>query len=123
MPIAPLLRCTDLDATRRHYRDVLQFTVTDTAQSTLTVQLHDCSLLFTEADLWRLAPGCAGTLYLVVEDVDGYYAQVRELADIAWPLHDTEYGSREFGVRDCNGYYLAFSQRHGDVVQAARVAS
>ncbi len=39
MPIAPLLRCTDLDATRRHYRDVLQFTVTDTTQSTLTVQL------------------------------------------------------------------------------------
>jgi catechol 2,3-dioxygenase-like lactoylglutathione lyase family enzyme len=123
MPIAPLLRCTDLDATRRHYRDVLQFTVADTAQSTLTVQLHDCSVLFTEQDLWRLPPGCAGTLYLVIEDVDGYYAQVCDLADIAWPLQDTEYGSREFGVRDCNGYYLAFSQAHGDAVQAARVAS
>ena len=123
MPVAPLLRCTNLEATRRHYRDVLQFTVTDTAQSTLTVQLHDCILLFTEQDLWRQAPGCAGTFYLAMEDVEGYYAKVREHADIAWPLQDTAYGSREFGVRDCNGYYLAFSQRHGDAEQAARVAS
>ncbi|MEW9682934.1 VOC family protein [Pseudomonas sp. TE50-2] len=123
MPVTPLLRCSDLEATRRHYRDVLQFTVTDTAQSTLTVQLHDCSLLFTEQDLWRQAPGCAGTFYLVIEDVEGYYAKVREQADIAWPLQDTAYGSREFGVRDCNGYYLAFSQRHAEAVQAERIAS
>ncbi|WP_258378869.1 hypothetical protein [Pseudomonas mosselii] len=25
MPIAPLLRCIDLDATRRHYRDLLKY--------------------------------------------------------------------------------------------------
>nr|WP_225933192.1 hypothetical protein [Pseudomonas maumuensis] len=65
----------------------------------------------------------AGTFYLVIEDVEGYYAKVREQADIAWPLQDTTYGSCEFGVRDCNGYYLAFSQRHIEAVQAERVAS
>ncbi|MDH0648736.1 bleomycin resistance family protein [Pseudomonas sp. GD03858] len=109
MPIAPILYCADLQATRTHYRDVLGFTVTDSAESTLTVQLQDCRLLFTQADLWQQSPGCSGTFYLVIDDVEGYHSRVRAGANIAWPLRDTSYGSREFGVRDCNGYFLAFS--------------
>jgi len=29
----------------------------------------------------------------------------------AWQLQDMPYGSREFGVRDCNGCHLAFAQQ------------
>ena len=110
MSIALLLRCSDLETVRRHYRDELGFTVTDTAQGTLTAHLQGCSLVFTEQDLWQQPVGCSGTFYLVIDDVEGYYAQIRDKADIAWPLQDMPYGSREFGVRDCNGYHLAFSQ-------------
>ncbi len=110
MPIALLLRCSELDSTRAYYRDVLGFSVSDTAQTTLTARLHDCSLVFTAEDLWQQPVACSGTFYLIVEDVDRYYQQVRDRAEIIWPLQDMGHGSREFGVRDCNGYHLAFSQ-------------
>ncbi|MCJ1882741.1 VOC family protein [Pseudomonas nitroreducens] len=110
MPLTLLLRCHDLDLTREHYRDVLGFAVTDSAEGTLTVQLEDCRLLFTAQDLWGSEAGCSGTLYLQLADIQRYYDAVKEQAQIAWPLQDMPYGSREFGVRDCNGYHLAFAQ-------------
>ncbi|MEN8639800.1 VOC family protein [Pseudomonas sichuanensis] len=114
MPIALLVRCTDLKGTRDYYRDVLGFSVSDSAQSTLTARLHDCTLVFTQEDLWQQPVACSGTFYLIIDDVEGYFAQVKQRADIAWPLQDMSHGSREFGVRDCNGYHLAFSQHRAE---------
>ncbi len=110
MPLTPLLRCHDRNLTREHYRDVLGFTVSDSADGTLTVQLQDCRLLFTAQDLWDRDVGCSGTLYLQLADVAHYFATVKDRAQIAWPLQDMPYGSREFGIRDCNGYHLAFAE-------------
>ncbi|MGA4634028.1 VOC family protein [Pseudomonas solani] len=110
MPLTPLLRCHDLDATRRHYRDALGFTTLDSAHASLTMQLQDCRLIFTEQDLWAAPVACSGTLYLAVADVARYYEQVKDKAEIAWPLQEMDYGSKEFGIRDCNGYTLAFTQ-------------
>ncbi|MFJ9990482.1 VOC family protein [Pseudomonas putida] len=110
MPLSPLLRCNDLQKTREHYRETLGFEVADSQQATLTVHLDDNRILFTEQDLWGHSPHCTGTFYFVIADVDGYFERVREKADIAWPLQDMPYGSLEFGVRDCNGYFLAFTQ-------------
>ncbi|MBK4992695.1 bleomycin resistance family protein [Pseudomonas sp. S37] len=53
---------------------------------------------------------CSATFYLHVADVEQYFDGVKDNAQVAWPLQDMPYGSREFGVRDCNGYYLAFAQ-------------
>ncbi|MGY2189673.1 Glyoxalase-like domain protein [compost metagenome] len=110
MPLALLLRCNDLDSTRRYYRDTLGFTVIDSLESTLTVQLEDCRIVFTQQDLWRSPVACSGTIYCAIAQVDQYYEQVKDRVDIAWPLQDMAYGSREFGIRDCNGYHIAFAQ-------------
>ncbi|NUT77793.1 bleomycin resistance family protein [Pseudomonas sp. C1C7] len=110
MALTLLLRCSDLDGTRRYYRDTLGFTVFDSAQSTLTVVLEDCRITFTQQDLWGTAMACSGTIYCAISEVDRYYDSVKDKVEIAWPLQDMPYGSREFGVRDCNGYYLAFAQ-------------
>lgn len=44
-------------------------------------------------------------------DVDRYYEEVKEKAIVRWPLEDTTYGTREFAVKDCNEYTLAFAQK------------
>ncbi|MDF0729312.1 bleomycin resistance family protein [Pseudomonas entomophila] len=111
MPLTVLLRCHDLEETRTCYRD-LGFSVSDSVQGTVTARLQDCNLVFTQEDLWPQPVGCSGTFYLVLADVDAYHATVKDHADIAWPLQDMPYGSREFGLRDCNGYLLAFAQHH-----------
>ena len=111
MTLAVLLRCNDLHETRAFYESKLGFIATDTAENTVTLEKGGAKLLFTEQDLWHGAPACTGTLYIAVPDVDDFHARVRGLAPLAWGLQDMPYGSREFGIKDCNGYLLAFAQQ------------
>ena len=111
MPLTVLLRCHDLEQTRRFYQSALGFNVRETADGTLTVELHGAALIFASSDLWNSPPGLSGTLYFTVPDADGYFASVKDKVAIAWPVQEMSYGSREFAVTDCNGYLLAFQQR------------
>ncbi len=48
-------------------------------------------------------------IYVYVEDIDAHYARARAAgADIAYALYETEYGSREYGVRDPEGNLWSF---------------
>ena len=50
------------------------------------------------------ARGRAGGIYVVVDDPDAHCAQARAAgAEITRDLHDTEYGSREYGAKDPEG--------------------
>jgi len=49
-------------------------------------------------------------LYVYVEDLDGDFALVAPLAELVEPVHETEYGMREFIVRDPNRFWLTFGQ-------------
>ena len=108
-----LLRCADLGATRAFYAGLPDFRVEDSAQTTLTARLGRARLIFTTDDLWDAAPHCTGTFYLSVADVDDYHARGAPWPTLRWPLQDMPYGSREFGIVDCNGYTLAFQQACG----------
>lgn len=111
MSLALLLRCNDLEETRAFYRSVLAFNVRDSAEGTITAENEGGTLIFTTGDLWECPPGFSGTIYFRILDADGYFASVKDKVDVAWPIQDMSYGSREFGIRDCNGYHLAFQQR------------
>lgn len=110
MTLALLLRCKDLEETRIFYASTLGFRVVDSAANTISVALRDGVLLFTAQDLWRQPIGLSGTIYLTTEDVDRDFARLASAVPIEWPVQDMSYGSREFGIRDCNGYLLAFWQ-------------
>lgn len=105
-----LLRCTNLQKTRDFYANVLGFEVTDSADGTCTVRKDQGTIVFTEADLWNGAPALTGTIYFFLADVDDYHDRIRHAVDIQWPLQEMHYGTREFGIVDCNGYHLAFAQ-------------
>lgn len=111
MPLTILLRCRDLAETRRFYQSALGFNVRDTAEGTLTVEQHGGALIFTSADLWEGAPSLSGTIYFSIPDADGYFLSVKDKTSVIWPIQDMPYGSREFGIKDCNGYHLAFQQQ------------
>jgi uncharacterized glyoxalase superfamily protein PhnB len=90
---------------------VLGFAVVDSARSSITAEKHGGKLIFTAQDLWQSGPACSGTIYFTVPDVDACHASISGKVALAWPLQDMPYGSREFGVVDCNGYTLAFQQQ------------
>ena len=111
MSIGVLLRCTDLEATKSFYAEILEFAVADGPENTCTAQKADASIIFTSDDLWGGPPHCTGTIYVFLSDVDAYYDSIKNKANVQWPLEDMAYGLREFGVKDCNGYTLAFARR------------
>lgn len=110
MSLTLLLRCRDLEETREFYHAVLGFHAVESAESTLTVEKEGGKLIFTTQDLWHAEPELSGTIYFSVADAEGFYAAIKDKTTIAWPMQDMPYGTREFGLRDCNGYFLAFRQ-------------
>jgi uncharacterized glyoxalase superfamily protein PhnB len=65
-------------------------------------------------DTWSLEPGKFGA-YVVTDDVDGLYQKATAAgAEVIRDLNDTDYGSREFGVRDPEGNLWSFGSYRGE---------
>ncbi len=59
----------------------------------------------------RSAPSicCNDRTYVVVPDIDAHYARAKAAgAKIERPPADTEYSSREYSARDCDGHLWSF---------------
>jgi uncharacterized glyoxalase superfamily protein PhnB len=55
-------------------------------------------------------PAFTGSLYIKTDDVDALWQQVKDKAEVCYPIENFEYGLREFAVFDNNGYLLQFGQ-------------
>lgn len=67
-----------------------------------------------EADDWPLQPGTFGA-YVVTDEPDALYERVnRAGAEIIKPLQDTDYGSRDFAIRDPEGNRWSFGTYRGE---------
>jgi uncharacterized glyoxalase superfamily protein PhnB len=64
-------------------------------------------------------PAFTGTLYFETTGVRTLYARIKDRVEIVWPLDAMDYGSIEFGVRDPDGYMLAFSEDTEEDVAAS----
>ena len=65
------------------------------------------------ADEWALAPGTCGC-YVVTDDPDALHDRaVAAGARITMPLHDTDYGSRDFAAQDPEGNRWSFGTYRG----------
>ena len=59
-------------------------------------------------------PRGAASAYVVVDDPDAVYARAKDLdAEILRDLADTDYGSREFSIRDAEGNRWSFGTYAG----------
>jgi uncharacterized glyoxalase superfamily protein PhnB len=68
----------------------------------------------TAEDNWPVPPGTFGA-YVVTDDPDGLFAQATAAgAEVIMPLHDTDYGSRDFAVRDPEGNRWSFGTYRGE---------
>ncbi len=56
------------------------------------------------------SPVCSGTFYIFPASVEALAAEFRGKVDFAWGPEVMPYGMLEFGIRDPNGYFLAFSE-------------
>ena len=65
-------------------------------------------------DPWPVQPGSAGC-YVVTDEPDALFARATAAgAEILMGLHDTDYGSRDFAVRDPEGNRWSFGTYRGE---------
>ena len=70
-------------------------------------------------DPWPLRPGTFGG-YVVVDDPDALFERIRAGGgETVEQLHDTDYGSRDFAIRDPEGNRWSFGTYRGEPRQAA----
>ena len=63
---------------------------------------------------WPLQPGSFGA-YVVTDDPDGLFARATAAgAEVLQGLHETDYGSRDFAVRDPEGNRWSFGTYRGE---------
>jgi uncharacterized glyoxalase superfamily protein PhnB len=65
-------------------------------------------------DQWPLRPGTFGA-YVVTDEPDALFARAKQAgAEIIRELTDTDYGSRDFGLRDPEGNLWSFGTYRGE---------
>lgn len=113
--VAPQLIVPDVVQTAEYYRDTFGFSIINYALDPpvyAMVQRDGFQIHFAKADTTEFATNeqhRRGTtdLILWVPEIDSFFAELKQRnADIVEKITLRSYGSREFIVRDCNGYKI-----------------
>jgi catechol 2,3-dioxygenase-like lactoylglutathione lyase family enzyme len=68
-------------------------------------------ILFTETfRAYAERPTFSGALYVFPESVDRLAKELRDKVRFEWGPEDTDFGIREFAIRDPDGYTLVFAE-------------
>ena len=113
--IVPVLKISHLDRAVDFYTRVLGFTVTwraanDGGGDNCMLQAGAASLLLSTGTHLGDKPYFTGTLYFNMNKVREFFDRIKSEVEIVWPLERMEYGQLEFGLRDPDGYTLAFAE-------------
>lgn len=111
--LAPILATDDMERSVRFYVEVLGFTcgLQTPGYSNLTRDAVRIMLAGPNSHEEWQGPKFTGQLYIGLETpeaVDALWATVKDRAEIIYAVADFDYGAHEFGIRDDNGYHLAF---------------
>ena len=116
-PVTPSLFAPDLPKTVRFYVDVLGFRKTgsyvedDGSEIWAEVALGEARVwFFPNALTGHAEPVFSGLIYVFVDDVDALAARLEGQVAFEWGPETQEYGLRELGIKDINGYYLVFAR-------------
>jgi catechol 2,3-dioxygenase-like lactoylglutathione lyase family enzyme len=115
--VLPCLLVDDMRRSLDFYLEVLGFTQTGyypiASQPMRTeVRRDDIAIvLLTEtARGTGEKPAFTGALYIFPENIDRLADELRGQVPFAWGPEDTNFGIREFAIRDPDGYTLVFAQ-------------
>jgi uncharacterized glyoxalase superfamily protein PhnB len=111
--LTPVLRTDNMDRSVRFYVDVLGFTCDMQTPEYSDLYRDEVRIILAAPNAheeWK-GPIFTGQLYIDLEtadEVDALWAKVSDRAQVIYAVDDFHYGAHEFGIRDDNGYALAF---------------
>jgi uncharacterized glyoxalase superfamily protein PhnB len=106
------LSTEDVARSVKFYVEQLGFTCTLQLGSFARVRLGGADIMLAQPNArlpWQ-GPRFTGSIYLDVDNVDELWESLRTRARVVYPIETMEYGMREFGLLDDNGYQLSFAQ-------------
>jgi catechol 2,3-dioxygenase-like lactoylglutathione lyase family enzyme len=117
--VVPVLKVADLRRAVKFYTNVLGFSVAwqadnDGGGENVMLQTGATGLLLSTGSHLGDKPQFTGTLYFNMIGVEEFFESIKANVDIVWSLETMEYGQREFGIRDPDGYTLAFAEATGN---------
>jgi uncharacterized glyoxalase superfamily protein PhnB len=113
--VVPVLKVADIQRAVDFYTGVLGFTVcwqaaNDGDGQNCMLAAGAINLLLSTGSHLGDTPQFTGTLYFHIAGVRDFFEKVRHKAQVVWPLENMAYGQMEFGIRDRDGYVLAFAE-------------
>jgi uncharacterized glyoxalase superfamily protein PhnB len=117
--IVPVLKVANMQRAVAFYTEVLGFTVcwqaaNDGGGENCMLASGATNMLLSTGSHLGDRPQFTGTLYFNMVGVREFFEQIKHKVEIAWPLETMDYGQREFGIKDCDGYTLAFAEARED---------
>lgn len=111
--LTPILNTDDMERSVRFYVEVLGFHVAMQSPAFSNLYRDGVRVMLASPNAHRewTGPVFTGSLYIGLEtadQVDAEWTRVHDRAEVIYPVEDFSYGAREFGIRDDNGYHLAF---------------
>ena len=115
--MTPMLGVRDLEETIRFYTETLGFEVgsdwpAEGKRTWAFLTGGKAEFMIYELPEGE-SPRLTGSLYFYPEDVMALWKAVKGRVTVEWEPRVFEYGMREFGIRDPNGYVLNFGEPAG----------
>jgi catechol 2,3-dioxygenase-like lactoylglutathione lyase family enzyme len=109
-----VLKVSDMQKSVDFYTCILGFTVAWRAANdggeNCMLQAGAAELLLSTGSHLGDRPPFTGTLYFHMAGVQAFFERVKNQAEVVCPLEAMDYGQKEFGIRDGDGYTLAFAE-------------
>ena len=113
--IIPHFFTANLHRTIAYYTNVLCFDLVldqgELSDESCMLQFGDSNLIFEEVgDLNVAKVSFFGKLNIFVDEIQSVFNRICDFADVRNELSESENGTREFSVCDCNGIELVFAE-------------
>lgn len=110
--LIPMLRTWQMDASIAFYTEVLGFRCESSREGWAALRRDDVEIMLSQRNSHAggTAPAFTGSLYIEVQDVDALWLELKDKAQVCYPLEQFDYGMREFCIYDNNGYLIQFGQ-------------
>lgn len=121
MKLEPMIYTTDIESSMKFYTEILGFEINEYFPNNkdptwVAIQIGNQRLAigktFKDINHKYHSRGIVGSgvhFYIIVDNVDEIYEKLKSKAEIFDEIANTSWGSREFAIKDVNGYIISFS--------------
>lgn len=109
--LVPVLKTKNLAETISFYENTLGFSGSGSLPNFVSLSKGDTEIMFIEPQEESFKESVlTGSIYIWMQNVDGYWAAIKDKVQVTTIIENREYNARDFSILDNNGYELVFGE-------------